>query len=170
MNLPFVVIEGATAIADVAVAELRAFGWTIVVGWTAPVPARTRCVRVGRVATQADAETALLAALEGVGLVVLGTGDRALTDRLVDDLRRLGPVDHRILELGAIPDLPPETRALLGLMAEGHSQGEAAAILGLSSGTAGRRLAAARRTLGVARTRDAVAHAGRIRWLLRPGR
>jgi hypothetical protein len=168
MNLPFVVIEGAARAADAAVAELRALGWTIVAGWTRPVPARTRCVRIGQVATRADAEAALLAALGGVGLVVHGTGDRALTDRLVDDLRRLGPVDHRIVEPEAMPDLPPEVRALLGLLAEGHSEREAAAVLGLSSRAARRRLAAARRALGVARTHDAIVQARRIGWLRHP--
>jgi DNA-binding NarL/FixJ family response regulator len=147
-----------------AVAGLRVAGWAVVEGWIATAPRSERSVRAGAVASQADAEAALLAALDGEGLVVAATGERALVDRLIEDLRRLGPVDHRLGEPETGPNLPADARAILGLLAEGHSLGEAAAILGLARRTADRRLAAARQALGVERTTEAVARARRLGW------
>jgi DNA-binding CsgD family transcriptional regulator len=112
-----------------------------------------------------DAEAALLAALEGVGLIIHATGARDVIDRLVDDLRRLGSVEHRIGEPDPHPVVDPTARAILGLLAEGHSLGEAATILGLSRRTADRRLAEGRRNLGVERTTEAIARARRLGWL-----
>jgi DNA-binding NarL/FixJ family response regulator len=122
-------------------------------------------VRTGRVATGDDAEAALLAALAGNGVVAFATASREVIDRLVDDLRRLGPVDHRVGPAVAPPALSVDARAILGLLAEGHSLGEAAAILGLSRRTADRRLAEGRDALGVERTTEAIARAKRLGWL-----
>ncbi len=91
---------------------------------------RTRSAR-GPWSRRADAEAALLAALDGAGLILRATGRRDVIDRLVDDLRRLGPVDHRIGTPDTAEALGPTARAILGLLAEGHSLGEAATILGL---------------------------------------
>jgi DNA-binding NarL/FixJ family response regulator len=117
------------------------------------------------VADQADAEAALLAALRGEGLIVHATAPRDVVDRLVDDLRRLGGVDHRIGTPDEAPRVSNEARAILGLLAEGHSLGEAAAILGLSRRTADRRLAEGRRALGTDRTTEAIARARHQGWL-----
>jgi DNA-binding NarL/FixJ family response regulator len=65
--------------------------------------------------------------------------------------------------------LDPEARAILGLLAEGHSLGEAAHLLGLARRTADRRLLAARRALGVDRTTEAIARARRLGWFGRGG-
>jgi DNA-binding CsgD family transcriptional regulator len=170
MSVPLVVVEGSAGALERAVGELRAAGWTTVAGWTATLPRGGRCVRVGEVAGRADAESALLAALEGVGVVVAARAERGLIDRLVDDLRRLGPVDHRTGEPDAGPALAQDAKAILGLLAEGHSLGEAAAILGLARRTADRRLAEARRALGVERTTEAIARARRLGWLGRSTR
>jgi DNA-binding NarL/FixJ family response regulator len=116
------------------------------------------------------AARALLAAISGAGLILETTADRATVDRLVDDLRRLGPVDHRVGEPAAGPNLDPEARAILGLLAEGHSLGEAANLLGLARRTADRRLAAARATFGVERTTEAIAQARRLGWFGPGGR
>ena len=62
-------------------------------------------------------------------------------------------------------DIGPDARAILGLLAEGQSLGEAADILGLSRRTADRRLAEGRRALGVERTTEAIARAQRLGWL-----
>ena len=94
--------------------------------------------------------------------MIAARADRDVIDRLADDLRRLGPVDHRVGEPDAGPAVPPESRAILGLLAEGHSLGEAAGILGLSRRTADRRLADARTALGVDRTTAAIARARRL--------
>lgn len=149
---------------DRAVRELTEAGWAVEPGFgrtgrSGPL------VRTGIVDSAGAAADALLAALDGAGLVVRAVADRPVIDRLVDDLRRLGPVDHRIGEPDVRPSVGPQAKAILGLLAEGHSLGEAAAILGLPRRTADRRLAEGRRALGVERTTEAIARARRLGWL-----
>jgi DNA-binding CsgD family transcriptional regulator len=161
---PLVVVEGSPAAMTAASAELVAGGWLLTDGFGGgrrPGPS----VRCGPVADRAGAEAALLTALGGEGLLVHALADRDVIDRLVDDLRRLGPVAHRIGDPIGRPPVPTEARAILGLLAEGHSLGEAAAILGLSRRTADRRLAEGRRALGTERTTEAIARARDLGWL-----
>ncbi|MFZ5852875.1 MAG: hypothetical protein ACOYXS_00025 [Chloroflexota bacterium] len=166
---PFVVVEGPDEAFEHAVAEQRATGRWIVEGFTEPGdhrPAhRGPVIRAGAVATTDDAAAALLAALDGSGLVIAARAPREVIDRLLDDLRHLGPVDHRIGPVATVAHLDHDARAILGLLAEGHTLGEAARVLGLSRRTADRRLAEARRELGVERTAEAVARAKRLGWL-----
>jgi DNA-binding NarL/FixJ family response regulator len=162
--IPYVVVEGPAIALEFAAQEATAAGWTVEPGFDGPHRSG-HVVRSGVVAGTADAEAALLAALAGEGLVVQATAPREVIDRLVDDLRRLGPVDHRVGQPERPRIVEPEARAILGLLAEGHSLGEAAAILGLSRRTADRRLAEGRRTLGVERTTEAIARARRLGWL-----
>jgi DNA-binding NarL/FixJ family response regulator len=161
---PFVIVEGPEVAFDHARREVLAAGWAEEAGFGVRA-ARGVVVRTGRVATGDDAEAALLAALAGNGVVAFATASREVIDRLVDDLRRLGPVDHRVGPAVAPPALSVDARAILGLLAEGHSLGEAAAILGLSRRTADRRLAEGRDALGVERTTEAIARAKRLGWL-----
>ncbi|HZM72521.1 MAG TPA: hypothetical protein VFC71_04035 [Candidatus Polarisedimenticolia bacterium] len=168
MNPPLIVVEGSSEAVDHARAELEAAGWKVIPGWRSSFPRGGRVVHIGEVVDQSTAEAALLAALDGVGVVVDARCGRELTDRLIDDLRRLGPVEHRIGLPAAGPSLSGEARAILGLLAEGHSLGEAAAVLGLSRRTADRRVLEARRALGVERTTEAIARAKRLGWLRRP--
>jgi DNA-binding NarL/FixJ family response regulator len=107
---------------------------------------------------EADAHAAVLAAVGGARVVVHGLAARDLLDRLIDDLRRLGRVEHRIGEPAPDP-LSADERALLQLLAQGRSLGEAARQLAISRRTADRRLSAARAALGVATTAEAVARA-----------
>jgi DNA-binding CsgD family transcriptional regulator len=163
---PITVLEGPVGCSRDLVDELRSGGFVIAEGLHAPTrPARTVCV--GVVDDHASAGQALLAVLGGAGLVVEARADRATVDRLVDDLRRLGPVDHRVVESVAAsgPEVSIEARAIIGLLAMGLSLGEAARVLGLARRTADRRLAEARRGLGVTRTTEAVARARRLGWL-----
>jgi DNA-binding NarL/FixJ family response regulator len=169
-RLPLVVLEGSPGAGEREATRLRAAGFTIVGGFRTAVHRGVPVVRLGSVGGAVEAADALLAAIDGAGLIVDATADRATIDRLVDDLRRLGPVDHRIGEPDPAPTLEPETRAILGLLAEGHSLGEAAALLGLARRTADRRLAAARRALGVVRTTEAMARARRFGWFGPSGR
>lgn len=167
--VPRIVVEGPEAAVDFAIEEVSAGGWAVTAGFGGGHdPGRS--VRSGAVADRAAAEAALRTALGGEGLVVHATAEREIIDQLVDDLRRLGHVEHRI---GA-PETPPivsaEARSILGLLAEGHSLGEAAAILGMARRTADRRLAEGRRALGTARTTEAIARARRLGWLRRDGR
>lgn len=156
-------LEGGEADVDRAVEQVRAAGWRVEHGFPAHgrrPPPGAGTVRVGVVASEADAAAAVLAAVSGFGVVVAGHAEREVLDRLCDDLRRLGPVDHRLPVPGRGPSgedvLPPDERALLGHLAAGLSLGEAAARLHVSRRTADRRLASARRRLGVDSTAEAV--------------
>ena len=106
-----------------------------------------------------------VAAFAGYGLRVEVREGSPTVDRLVDDLRRLGPVDHRVVVATSGTSITPQARALLGLLAEGLTLGEAAASLGLSRRTADRRIADARRALGAERTTEAITLARRAGWL-----
>jgi DNA-binding NarL/FixJ family response regulator len=112
-------------------------------------------VSAGAVRNEADAAAALLSAVWGAGVIVHATAPPDVTERLVEDLCRLGPVDYRSDE-PARPDLRHDERALLELLAQGFSLGEAAQRLHLSRRTADRRLASARETLGVETTAQAI--------------
>lgn len=113
-------------------------------------------VCVGEVVDAAGAAEALLAAVAGAGLVVRARADRAVVDRLVDDLRRLGSVDHRTSEPEPRLELTADERRLLDRLADGRTLGRAAAELNLSRRTADRRLASARKKLGAATTAEAI--------------
>ncbi|HEX5589680.1 MAG TPA: hypothetical protein VFX65_05270 [Candidatus Limnocylindrales bacterium] len=162
---PLVVVEGAGGSIDPDIARALAAGFDVVPGFRRPGPRRRPVVLTGTVSNDAEAVDALLAAIDGAGLIVVATADRSLIDRFVDDLRRLGPVVHRTV-VEAAPEAPPaEARAIIALLAEGLSLGEAAESLGLARRTADRRLAEARRLLGVERTTEAIARARRLGWL-----
>lgn len=98
---PLVVIEGRPAEAqgrlEVVLLGLRSVGWNVVLGWAAPMTGE-RVVCSGRIETADDARRALLAAIAGAGLVVQADADRETIDRLVDELRSLGPVRHELVE------------------------------------------------------------------------
>ena len=161
---PRVVVEGPATAFDRAVREVAAAGWRPRAGFGGPF-AGNEDVRIGPVDSEAAAEAALLAALADKGLVVHATAGREVIDRLVDDLRRLGPVDHRSDDDGGPPALDPVALAILRQLAAGATLGQAAQRAGVSRRTADRRLAAARRLLGVTRTTEAMAAARRLGWL-----
>lgn len=149
MTGPLIVVEASEAAFEHALREVG----HVVRGWHAMDDA---AVRAGPVRDEGDAAEALLTAVGGAGVVVHALADREVIDRLVDDLRRLGPVDHRTDEPAAGPGLTVDERLLLDALANGTTLGEAAAELHLSRRTADRRLAAAREKLGVATTAEAV--------------
>jgi DNA-binding CsgD family transcriptional regulator len=162
---PLIVIEGSDAAFEAALAELRAAGWPISPGF-AGASARARGgIHAGAVTCADDAAAALLAALAGNGVVVASRGPQEVMDRLVGDLRHLGRVDLRPSTEDASTALGPLEQALLAHLAQGHSLGETARHLGLSRRTADRRLASARRRLGVERTSAAIARARRLQLL-----
>jgi DNA-binding NarL/FixJ family response regulator len=160
-----VLVEGGAAAFERAVAELRTAGWRVTPGFGAPTPGPGRDARSGPVATADDAARALLAVLSGIGVVMHGVADRDVLDRLLGDLRHVGPVEHRLAETEPEPALDDDARAILRHLADGETLGEAADALGLSRRTADRRLAEARRALGVERTVEAVSRARRLGWL-----
>jgi DNA-binding CsgD family transcriptional regulator len=169
VSAPYAILDdgpGADAAAEATAARLAREGWRVVDG-LASRPALGRVVLRGTVATARDAAAAMLAALDGFGLILRVTAEPEVRNRLEDDLRRLGPVESGEPRTGtaAAAALHPQGRAILGLLAEGHSLGEAAHLLGLSRRTADRRLADARTALGVTRTTEAIARAARQGWL-----
>jgi DNA-binding NarL/FixJ family response regulator len=111
-------------------------------------------VCVGAVTDTADAAAALLSAVWGAGVVVHAQAPTAVVERLVEDLRRLGPVDYRTGELPTGPTLTHDEHALLDLLAGGSTLGDAAEQLHLSRRTADRRLASARKKLGANSTAE----------------
>jgi DNA-binding CsgD family transcriptional regulator len=157
-----VVIEGTAANTAVErlCADLAARGLRISSDWRAAAPG---LVCTGVVDDDRSAEQAVLAALAGAQLVVAATGSREVIDRLCDDLRRLGPLDHRINSSGGEPALSAEERALLDRLLAGDSLGQAAAAVHMSRRTADRRLASARTALGVTTTAELLAAAARLR-------
>lgn len=101
---------------------------------------------------------AVLAALDSPPVAVALPGGEQHLDALVAELRRLGRVrvvrerrhGHRQ------PDMPDEAAAVLDLVAAGLTLKQAADALRLSRRTADRRMAEARRSLGVETTAEAV--------------
>ncbi len=108
------------------------------------------------VTTQEDAAAAVLRAVAGEAVVVHLRASAAVADQLLEDLRRLGPVDVRQDREGR-GALTPEEQELVSLLAEGTSIGEAARRLHISRRTADRRLAQVRRAAGASTTAEAVA-------------
>lgn len=167
MRAPLIVVEGGSAaLVHDARAELASLGWTIVDDLA--VPAQPGAL-VWSLVVEDDATAALavLAATEGTGLLVDARADAATVDRLCDDLRRLGHLEHRLGDDAGV--LSAEERGLLDLLSEGAGLGEAARQLHLARRTADRRLAAARAKIGVETTEQAIAaHRRRLDRLPRP--
>ena len=107
----------------------------------------------------AGAAEVVLEAVGGGDLVITTDAPRDVIDRLVDDLRRIGTVEHR---LRPAETLSPEQRQLLGRLLAGETLGDTARLLHLSRRTADRRLAAARLALGAATTAEALRRAAEL--------
>ncbi|MEO7572219.1 MAG: LuxR family transcriptional regulator [Acidimicrobiales bacterium] len=140
--------------------RLTADGWRCVEGFDLPPQpwdlTDRRWVRTGSVDDDDTVAAAVLIAARGVGLVI-GCPDDGRRARLLDDLRRIGTVELVALGPDPLAVLDDDQRALLAALATGASVGTAADALHLSTRTAERRLAAARRSLGVRTTAEAVA-------------
>lgn len=150
-----VVVVASSAAYD---AVLRRLGrdLTLVEGWTGGAGS----VCTGAIRDARDAAAAVGAAAGGATIVAAAPPAGALTESLVDDLRRLGGVEVVEGEPASGPDLTPEERAVLVHLAEGRTLGEVAAALHISRRTADRRLAAARAKLGAGSTAEAVVRFG----------
>jgi DNA-binding NarL/FixJ family response regulator len=157
-----VVIEAGGAAEAVAriCADFAAQGQRITTEWRGAAPG---VVCTGVVSDAHDAEQAVLAVLAGGRLVVVAAADREVIDRMCDDLRRLGPLDHRVSGQSERPELSNEEWALVDQLLAGASLGDAARAAHLSRRTADRRVATARRTLGVTTTAELLAAAARIK-------
>lgn len=145
---PLVVVEGGPPAVEDARGELLAVGWTV------SATHGSGDVLDVVVTDETTAADAVLAAVSGQGVLVETRAARRVVDRLCDDLRRLGHLDHRV---GSGPVLSQDQHALLTLLAGGASLGGAARELHLSRRTADRRLARARDVLGAGSTPEALA-------------
>ena len=123
-----------------------------------PADARPGGLYVASVAGLVDAQRAVLAALAGADLALHCVAADDVLDALIDDLTRLGTVRR----VPPLPDMDEEDVALLALLRQGRSLGEAAARLHLSRRTADRRIARARQSLGVRTTSEAMVAAERL--------
>jgi hypothetical protein len=151
--------------ADAVLRRLVRDGWAVREGFALPDPAwdvtGARLVLHGRIADQDTLQLAVLAAARGAGIVAVCDTDTPIGRALVDDLSRLGPVQHGVATDpagggNALADLVPEQRALLDRLAAGDTIAAAAAAEFLSLRTANRRIAEARALFGVRTTREAV--------------
>jgi DNA-binding CsgD family transcriptional regulator len=167
---PLIVIEGPPEMVERAIGDLVRQGWRVRDGFHPPGAAGRespagREIRVGLVRSAEDAAAAMLAVLDGAGVIIHASAPPEVQDRLIGDLRHIGPVDHRRDQGQSEPALEDDARQILAILAQGRTLGEAAAAVGLSRRTADRRLAQARAALGVERTVEAVARARRLGWL-----
>ncbi len=155
--------DGDTA---TAVHDLVRQGWRAHQGFDLPTEpwdvGPHRIVVVGTISDAGTAQAALLCVVRGAGLVA--TLDRTVgwAAAFLADLGRVRPTDAPTPALDELA-LSDEQRALLDLLAEGHSIAQAARRLYLSLRTANRRVAQARAVLGVATTREAVLAYVRLR-------
>lgn len=152
MTTPLLVVEASERAFAQAIEEVERTGLRVVRSWRAEAPA----VCAGIVRDAGDAAEALLAAVAGAGLIVHASAPRHVVDRLVDDLRRFGPVEHRTAEPERAPTLTTEEDRVLDALARGRTLSQAAAEIPLSRRTADRRLRSAKEKLGAASTAEAL--------------
>jgi DNA-binding NarL/FixJ family response regulator len=157
-------LVATAADAETVLRRLARDGWTLRQGFALPDAAWDvapgRLVLHGRVTDPDSLQLAVLAAARGAGIVAICDTDTPIGRALVDDLARLGPVNHGAATTtdghDAVADLVPEQRALLDRLASGDTIAAAAAAEFLSLRTANRRIAEARALFGVRTTREAV--------------
>ena len=165
---PLLVIEGSQAAVRAARSALQRRGWRVVDGWLPVVPRRGpsdaaggphREIRAGVISSTEDAANAVLTALGGSGLLVDARADPEVVDSLCEDLRRFGPVDHRMAADSAVPT--GEQQDVLAALLDGATVAQVALRLHLSRRTVDRRLAEVRAFYRVASTAAALAAARR---------
>ncbi len=147
--------------AETILRRLLREGWTVREGFALPDPAwdvtGDRLVLHGRVTDPDTLQLVVLAAARGTGIVAVCDPETTHGRALVDDITRLGGVQHGPGDTGdPAADLVPEQRALLDRLAAGDTIAAAAAAEFLSLRTANRRIAEARALFGVRTTREAV--------------
>ncbi|WP_025274655.1 hypothetical protein [Haloglycomyces albus] len=132
-------------------------GWRAHAGFALPTPTwdleKQRIVCHGPVADEHALGQALLAATRGCGIIA--TAHTPLAEALADDLHRLeAPASAADVAPASI--LTVEEEALLRHLADGSTIAAAAKAEFVALRTANRRIAAARKKLGVTTTREAV--------------
>lgn len=158
------VVTGDAGRAASVAQELRAVDWQILHGWRPPLVlgwslAHERIACLGEIRERADAADAVVMAARGAGVIALVRCDSSTLALLVDDLRQLDEpeLDTSLAGGEPLPHLDADQLGILRMIAAGATVTEAAEALHLSRRTAARRLADARRQLGVSTTVEAVA-------------
>ncbi|GAB7037250.1 MULTISPECIES: LuxR family transcriptional regulator [Catenuloplanes] len=162
---PRYVLPSATD-ATVVLRRLARDGWTTREGFALPEAGwdvtADNLVLFGRVPDLDTVQLVVLAAARGAGVIAIADAGGDVGRALIGDLTRLGPVRRdtdapaAAPETGTVEQLAPEQRALLDRLANGETIAAAAAAEFMSLRTANRRIAEARKLLGVRSTREAV--------------
>ncbi|MGO9754417.1 MAG: LuxR family transcriptional regulator [Solirubrobacteraceae bacterium] len=156
---PLIVLDDASGLAGLR-AKLERSGWRTQAGWALPARdwdvSALRIVCAGAVVDSAALQAALLAGARGAGLIILTPPEPP--DAFLEDLARIGAVERRAAR-GEVFDA--ETVDLLRELSAGKSVADAAADVLISLRTAHRRLAAARKALGVKTNRELLTEYGR---------
>lgn len=157
---PLIVVPAAADV-EVTARRLREGGHRAQRGFDLPPEpfdlSGERLTCAGIVADRAEAVAALVAAVRGAGLVVSVGLAADEADVFLDDLARIGPILRPpAAPAVAGPQLSPEQRQLLEILAAGATVPDAARQLYLSVRTAERRIGEIRRVLGVRTTAEAV--------------
>lgn len=158
--VPLVLVAVDTDLAALHSVQQSA-GWRAQRSWELPREpwdvSEAGIVCVGRVDDRSTAAAAVLAAARGAGVVAAIDPETELAVELGADLAQLGPVCWEVARPAVESlGLTPDQRDVLRLVAEGLTLREAAEQLFLSMRTAERRLAQARKALGVTSTAQAV--------------
>jgi len=160
--LPLHVVANSTDATGV-LRKLARGGWRTREGFALPEPAwdvsSRQLVLFGRVADLETAKLAVYAAARGAGVVAICDPRGDVGRALRDDLARIGPLgaeDGEAAEEKSDSPITTEQAALLARLADGETIAAAASAEYLSLRTANRRIASARKALGVATTREAV--------------
>jgi hypothetical protein len=143
--------------------RLARAGWQTREGFALPEAgwdvSAARLVLFGRVPDLDAAQLAVLAAARGAGVVVIAEEQSETGRAVLADLSRIGPVRTGAEGGEAATDelpLSDEQRSLLERLGAGETIAAAAEAEFLSLRTANRRIAEARKALGVRTTREAV--------------
>lgn len=160
--LPLHVVANSTDATGV-LRKLARGGWRTREGFALPEPAwdvsSRQLVLFGRVVDLETAKLAVYAAARGAGVVAICDPRGDVGRALRDDLARIGPLgaeDGEAAEEKSDSPITTEQAALLARLADGETIAAAASAEYLSLRTANRRIASARKALGVATTREAV--------------
>jgi hypothetical protein len=165
---PRYLVPSATE-ATTVLRRLARAGWHTREGFALPEGAWDvagyRLLLFGRVPDVETGALAVLAAARGAGVVVIADADADTGRAVLADLARIGPVIRdpdtdpddaaAAADGGGLP-INDEQRALLDRLAAGETIAAAAEAEFLSLRTANRRIAEARKALGVRTTREAV--------------
>ena len=140
-------VAGDSVAHDAAANEVIGAGWVLQHDGGAPNP---RAVIMMGVADRSDAETAVLCAVRGNGLLIRADAAPELIDDLVEDLGKIAPTS--LLTRADAVALDVDTWRLLHALSGGMTVAAAARATHVSLRTANRRLTFAKDVLGV-RTR-----------------